>query len=192
MSSDTVTETQLARMRAGDRNAAAEFVMRFGPRIRRRIGSEIGHAMRRLIDSQEILSTVARRLDRCVSRGRLRATSPEELRGLVIAIARNALIEKGRVYNSLRAQEGEDGPLARAMLRRLSQKEHKQDGCELELDRALRSLTDPIDREILSMWLNGMPLVRIADVVGRSAQAVRQRWQDIREDLGRLYDAGGC
>lgn len=187
-----ITESQVARMRAGDREAAAEFVVRFGPRIRRRVSSKLGPHMRRLFDSQEILSTVARRLDRCVSNGQLRAVTAEELRGLVFAMAQNALIEKGRVHASLRAKEGDDGPVARAMLQRLSEEEHRPEGCALEIDRALRALEDPIDRQILSLWLNDVPQVHIAEVVGLAATAVRKRWQSIRERLRTHYDEGGC
>jgi len=139
-------DDMLMRMRAGDREAAAEFVSRFGPRIRRRIHGKLGPAMRRLFDSQEILSTLGRRLDVFVGSGSLRATSIEELWSLVFRIADNSLIEKARVFRSLEAKEGEDSPLAYKMLQRLKDAEvHDQDGPLIEIDLALRSLDDAID-----------------------------------------------
>src|SRR5690606_30935513 len=102
----------LERMRRGDRDAAAEFLVGYGPLIRRRIRGKLGAAMRRLFDSQEILSTVGRRLDAFVNAGRLEATTTPQLWGLVIRIAENALIEKARVVQSLKAREGEDSPFA--------------------------------------------------------------------------------
>ncbi len=63
----------LDRVRGGDREASAEFISRYGPRIRRRVRGKLSPAMRRLFDSQEILATVARRLDQMVASGERRA-----------------------------------------------------------------------------------------------------------------------
>lgn len=183
----------LMRMRAGDRAAAAAFLDRFGPRIRRRIHGKLGPAMRRLFDSQEILSTLGRRLDVCVGSGSLRASSLEELWSLVFRIADNSLIEKARVFRSLEAKEGEDSPLAYRVLQRLKEAESQdQDGPLIEIDRALRSLDDGIDRQILSLWLQGNQHVHIAESVGMTAAAVRKRWEKIRGHLRTQCEAGAC
>jgi DNA-directed RNA polymerase specialized sigma24 family protein len=183
----------LMRMRSGDREAAAEFLARFGPRVRRRIHGKLGPAMRRLFDSQEILSTLGRRLDICVGSGSLRAASMEELWSLVFRIADNSLIEKARVFRSLEAKEGEDSPLAYRVLQRLKDAEDQgQDGPLIEIDAALRSLEDGIDREILSLWLQGNQLAQIAALLGMSAPAVRKRWEKIRGRLRTLCEAGVC
>ncbi len=174
----------LARMRAGDREAAAVFTQLYGPRIRRRIHGKLGPAMRRLFDSQEILSTLGRRLDALVGSGRLEATAEPQLWSLVFRIADNALVEKARVFRGLQAKEGEESPLAQRMLARLRAAEHKDaDGVEIEIDRALRALDDPTDREILSLWLLGNQHEQIASCVGLAGTAVRKRWQKIREKL---------
>ena len=65
----------LQQMRAGDRGAAAVFVTRYGSRIRRRIRGKLSRAMRRIFDSQDILSTLGRRLDSFVHSGGVQATS---------------------------------------------------------------------------------------------------------------------
>ncbi|MFM9994440.1 MAG: hypothetical protein ACKVU4_01420, partial [Phycisphaerales bacterium] len=64
-------EALLQRMRRGDRAAAGEFVNRYGSRLLRRIRSKLSQPMRRVFDSVDILSTLARRLDRFVSSGQL-------------------------------------------------------------------------------------------------------------------------
>ena len=71
-------DTLIARMRAGDRAAAAAFITQYGDRVRRRVSGKLSPAMRRLFDSQEIMSTVARRLDHCVSGGELAAMAPDQ------------------------------------------------------------------------------------------------------------------
>src|SRR5438046_3107354 len=97
-------EALLTRMRAGDRTAAAEFVSRFAPRIRRRIRGKLNPAMRRLFDSQEIMSTLGRRLDAFIGSRQLNADSMNELWALLFRMADNSLIEKARVFRSLEAK----------------------------------------------------------------------------------------
>jgi DNA-directed RNA polymerase specialized sigma24 family protein len=177
-------EALLAKMRAGDRTAAAEFVSRFAPRIRRRIRGKLNPAMRRLFDSQEIMSTLGRRLDAFIGARRLNAESINQLWGLLIRMADNALIEKKRVFKSLEAKEGEDSPLAREIMERLRAGESHDPDCPLiEIDRALLSLGDGLDREILSLWLMGSGHVEIGAAVGLAPSSVRKRWERIRGQL---------
>src|SRR5215468_7302155 len=106
-------------MRAGDRTAAALFVERFAPQIRRRIRGKLNPAMRRLFDSQEILSTLGRRLDAFIGAGRLSGGSLNQLWSLPFRIADNSLIEKARVFRSREGKEGEDSSLAQRRASRL-------------------------------------------------------------------------
>lgn len=190
---DTDLTDLLERVRQGDREAGAAFIRKYGSRIRRRVRGKLSPAMRRLFDSQEILSTVARRLDALVATGQIHAVSDGQVWSLVFTIAENSLVEKARVYRGLRAKEGEDSALAERILARLreSEREHS-DGPELEIDRALRSLGDRVDREILSLWLMGRDASSIAIAVDMSPSAVRKRWERIREQLRDTYLHGGC
>ena len=61
-------ESLLRRMRNGDREAAAQFITRYEDRIRRRIRGKLNPSVRRLFDSQDIFSTIGRRLDQYVHR----------------------------------------------------------------------------------------------------------------------------
>lgn len=174
----------LVRMRAGDRSAAAEFIAVYGPQIRRRIRGKLGPTMRRLFDSQEILSTLGRRLDNFVHTKRLRADSVPELWALVLKIADNSLLEKARVYRALQRKEGEDSPFATQVLGRLREAETRDpEGPELEIAEAMSTLEDKVDREVLSLWLLGVPHIHIAETLGMEPPAVRKRWQAIRERL---------
>lgn len=171
----------LERMRAGDRNAAADFVQKFGPRIRRRVRSKLNPSMRRLFDSQEMLSTLARRLDLFVKEKRLQADNESRLWSLVLRISDNALIDKARLMRRLNTMEGPDGPMAKRFADRLRDAESsKQDGAIVELDEILQSLGDTRDRQILSMWLADQPHSLIAEELGMTAAAVRKRWQVIK------------
>lgn len=174
----------LARLRSGDREAAAVFIDHYGPMVRRRVRGKLGVAMRRLFDSQDILSTVSRRLDRYVHGGRVRALTEAELWKLVFRMVDAALIDKVRLVKRLQRAEREDSDFAGLLLNRLKGAESTfDDGMELELDRVFASITDPIDRQILSLWLRGHRHPTIASVVGLSHDACRQRWHAIRQRL---------
>lgn len=179
------------RMRTGDRQAAAEFMVEYGPLLRRRVRGKLGAAMRRLFDSQEILSTVGRRLDRYVRVGGLEAESPGQLLQLVFRMAEGAVIDKVRVFKRLERVEGEDSQFAQRFASRLEEADtDTPDGAVISLDAAMRSLTSDIDRQILTMWLNGTQHSVIAWDLGMTPAAVRQRWKTIRDRLKESLQFG--
>ncbi|MCI0362422.1 MAG: ECF-type sigma factor [Phycisphaerales bacterium] len=175
----------LLRMRGGDRGAAAEFVMRYGSRIRRRIRGKLGPSIRRLFDSLEILSTLGRRLDLYVMSGRLQASNEAQLWSLVGKMADRALIDKARVFKRLQAVEREDSQFAQALASRLRIVDGTQPmgGAELEIDNCLRALDDGVDRQILSLWLAGETHLTISEVVSIGPDAVYKRWERIKSQL---------
>jgi DNA-directed RNA polymerase specialized sigma24 family protein len=178
----------LPRMRSGDREAAAAFITRYGSRIRRRIQGKLSPAMRRIFDSQDILSTVGRRLDLYVRSGSLEANSENQLWKLLFKMANNAVVDKARVMRRLREVEDEDSPFAYAMLQKLNRAESRGlDAAEIEIETARNHLTDPVDRRILSLWLVGMPHAAIAEDVSMTAVNVRKRWQKIKERLQHRF-----
>ena len=171
----------LQRMRCGDREAAAEFVTKYGSRLRRRIRGKLSSRMRRIFDSLDILSTVGRRLDSYVRQGRLQAASQEQLWSLITRMANNAVLDKLRIVRKLQRAEADDSEFAIRMLQRLEQAERDRTrSVEEELDHVFDLLTDATDRQILSLWLMGTPHFEIARYVDLSADAVRHRWQEIK------------
>ncbi|TVQ59449.1 MAG: sigma-70 family RNA polymerase sigma factor [Phycisphaerales bacterium] len=180
-------EALLNRMRAGDRDAAAEFVTRYESRIRRRIRGKLGPAMRRLFDSQDILSTLGRRLDRFVRAERVEARTPDELWSLIMGMANNAVVDKARVYRRLRRVERDDAGFADLMLTRLNEGERARRDPEIDLEAAFDALKSEVDRQILTMWLTGSRHAHIANSVGLSPDAVRQRWQTIKSHLRERF-----
>ena len=179
------------RLREGDRVAAAEFVREYGDLIRRRIRGKLGSSMRRLFDSQDILSTVTRRLDRYVRSGRVRAVDEAQLWSLVFKIAEVAVVDRLRAFERLKAVEGEDSPVARELLTRMERAENTEPhGSELVLEQVYSTLSSPADRELLTLWLADTPMFRIAAALNTTPAAVRQRWQAVRTRLKRDLEAG--
>jgi DNA-directed RNA polymerase specialized sigma24 family protein len=182
----------LLRMRAGDREAAGAFVMRYGARIRRRVRGKLGPSMRRLFDSLDILSTLGRRLDVYVMDGRMQAADEMQLWNLVFGIADHALVDKARIYRRLLAIEGEDSEFAHQLSVRLRQAEDEDaEGVELEIEKCLLALKEPDDRRMLSLWLTGESLSSIADLFSILPATARKRWEKIKATLrDRLQPAG--
>lgn len=179
----------IERMRAGDRTAAAEFLTRYGSRVRRRIHGKLSQPMRRLFDSMEIMSTVARRLDQLICTGQLQATSEGQMMALLNQMVDHAVIDKARIFRKLQSVEGEDAQFARTLQRRLQDAEERApDGAAGLIEHALHLLDDTVDRAILSAWLAGTAHVETAMWLGLSADAVRQRWVSIRSRLRKAYE----
>ena len=174
----------LERMRDGDRTAAAVFITRYNSRIRRRIRGKLSSAMRRIFDSQDILSTLGRRLDHFVRCGRIEAVSVDQLWALIFRMANNAIVDKARVFRRLQEVESGDGRFAQSLSIRLRQAERQQEsGVEIEIGNVLNIFKDGTDKEILFLWLHGSNHRTIAEYVELKPAAVRKRWQKIKSVL---------
>ena len=169
-------------VRSGNREAGAEFLRRNHDVLRQRIRRRIRRVGRRLFDSQEILSTVVRRLDRMVSLGTVQALNPAALMGLLVQIAERSVVDKARVVDRIRRVEGEDSALADEMRKRLSEGDRAgPDAGEDVIAQVFEGLGGPREREILALWLRGCPLRSIAEQMGTQADTMRQQWAKIRK-----------
>ncbi len=179
--------TLLTRMRDHrDRDAVAEFIDVYGSRIRRRVRSKLSPGMRRIFDSLDVLSSLARRLDRVVARGQLRAMTEGQFMAFVHQVADNALVDQARLVQRLRRTEDPDGDIVRLMHDRLIERDERAAEPRIDTERLahlLRSIPDEEDRDIACMWMNGRSLAQIGRTVGLSPNAARQRWFQLRRTL---------
>ena len=167
------------RIRTGDREVIAAFVIRNGPVIRRRAAGRLGSRMRRLFDSQEILSTVLRRIDDYIKRGHLSVESEAQLMKLMLQMTSAAVVDKARISRRLERVEGPQ---------RQRRPESEEAGGEqtdpgVVVDEAFKAMDKEVDRDILWMWLSDVPQAVMADLLCESPEYVRKRWQRIRERL---------
>ena len=188
-SRDTDLEALLGRLRDGDRDAGADLLESYGARIRQRVRRRLSPRARRLFDSQEVLSTVARRLDRMIDERRVRAESPEELWGLLFRITDRSIVDKGRAFRRLRRAEGDDAPVAALMARRLAEPSETEGSGE-RLASIFESIESAEDRELLALWLRGLSHGAIASVLGLPEGTVRRRWHTLRVALRDRLEAG--
>ncbi len=171
------------------RTFVARFVMANGEQIRAIARRKLGRPSRRVTDSEDVLSSVLRRLDEMGARGTLRLRSERELWGLIEAIACNAAVSKVRMIERARNFLTEDGRYANQLLSRLNDCEG-DDEVTLLLLRMTASLRNPEDRQILTLMHRGANHRAIGSLLGTSEQASRQRWKRIREELCERFAKG--
>jgi hypothetical protein len=144
---------------------------------------------RQVCDSEEVVSSVLRRLDTMAMRGSFRPHSEAELWGLIRAIARNTAVSKTQLIERTRALICEEGDYAHLFLERLNACAG-DDEVTLLVQRMLLSLKDPIDRQLLVLVMRGAAHRAIGGLLGISEEASRRRWKDVRDDLVARFAQG--
>ena len=174
---------------AQTRAAIAAYVLEHKDRVRSIARNKLTRNTRRVFDSDEVLSSVLRRLDGMAVRGTLMPHSEAELWGLIEAIAQNTAVSKTRLIERARNMVTDDGPYAYELLKRLNACE-TDDEATLLVNRMLMSLPHGPDRQITVMFLRGATHRAIGDILGISEEASRQRWHRIRSELARRFQEG--
>lgn len=182
---ESLSQDELVALIAGnDRDAAAAFIARCAPIIRQRFRSHLSPALRRLLDSSDVISTVSRRLDQLVQRGGLQFVNERQLWGLINQLAKAAIVDKARALKRLREMEDPEGEWSRAFLVRVEHGEREsRDSFDETLGSVMDAAGDDRDRQVLAMWLQGAHFAQMGSVLGLDAGAVRQLWHRIRARL---------
>ncbi len=103
----------MQRVRSGEPAAAAEFVARYEPLIRRAIRVRgTGGRLQRVVDSEDLCQTVMRRFFENAGDGNVLADNPTTLLNWLLEVARNRLREQHR---HARAAKRGGGRLARSI-----------------------------------------------------------------------------
>jgi hypothetical protein len=171
------------------RTFVARYCLANAERIRAIARRKIPQRSRAVTDSEDVLSSVLRRLDEMGERGTLRLDSESELWGLIEAIACNTAVSKVRMIERARNLLTEDADYANELLRRL-QGCPGDDEAMLLLLRMTASIKSPSDRQILTLMHRGASHRAIGDLMGFSEQASRQRWKRIRDELCAKFREG--
>jgi len=164
------------------RTSLARFVRDLEPEIRRVARRRLPDPGKSVYDSEDVLSTVLRRIDRLMFEGRLELRSEPELRGLILRVAECASIDRARLTELSRMRLIEDGDFARGLLQSL-------DRCASDDDAAVMlyemdcSLCVPKDRHLFWLRLRGASHRLIAKELGITEEACRQRWAQVRREL---------
>lgn len=166
----------------GDRSALAAFVMAHEGTIRGIARRKLTRRTRAVFDSDDVLATVLRRIDGLAERHGIRATSEGEIVSLILTIAENAANSKSRLIELARARLVEDREFSLLLVERLNACADNEDASEFIL-RMYASLSDSDARVLFLLRMRGIEHRVVAQMLGISAEACRQRWKKIRDDL---------
>lgn len=170
----------LSRVRLGDRAAAAELFTRYSGLIRQRCRQRMRPGLRAVTDSEDVWSTVTRRFDALMVKGGVTVASAREFWVLVATLTERAIVDRARVLARLDRARGEDEPFASRLRERMSA---RAGFSEAELEGLVGAVEDPIDRDVVRLWLADRSHGEIGAALGLSEGAVRSRWHQIRRVL---------
>lgn len=157
------------------RAQAAYLIERQRMGLHARIHRLLSDDARKLTDTEDILSTVRRRVDRIIYEGRLSAASNEQFYSLVHSVVERAILEKIRMGRRARLREQAAGAV-----RLRSLVESRGSEAISLTERIGRVLTDPVDRELVLLRGRGLSFEMIAESMKMQPAAVRKRWSRIR------------
>lgn len=170
-------EAVRADLRPVPRKELAEYLDQHRDEIRQAVRKKLNRVTRVVCDSEEIASSVIRRLDELAHEGRLRPANDTELWGLIHTIAVNAAItatRKESLRGFLRTDIDPD-----QITCRYTRDEPLDEDDRGALESAAFQLKDSTDRQMVLMRIRGASHKVIAATLGISHDAARQRWSQV-------------
>ncbi len=131
-----------------------------------------------MANTDEIMSTAWRRVDKAIASGRLEAKSDEQFFAFVHGVIRRAILEKARAGRRMTKREQ-----VAHVLREQIRKPDSQDKSDklLKVYRLGEMIRNPVDREIILLKGRGHSYPVIAELMKMDPAAVRMRWTRIRK-----------
>jgi RNA polymerase sigma-70 factor (ECF subfamily) len=178
-------QSLIARVRAGDEQAAADLVRRYEPAIRRAARVRlVDTRLNRLLDSMDICQSVMASFFVRAALGQFELETPDQLLKLLATMTRNKLVGqvKGhgaarRDFRRVEAAQGDRNDDTDAGPERIAGQDPtpSRDVAARELlDEALRRLS-PEERRILDCREQGGQWAQVAAELGSSPEAIRKR-----------------
>jgi RNA polymerase sigma-70 factor (ECF subfamily) len=186
MDHDTFTDL-LARVRAGEEQAAAEVVRLYEREIRREVRLRLRDSrLRRLFDSMDICQSVLASLFGCLAEGKYQVERPDQLLKLLVGMTRNKLAFQVRKQ---RAGRRDHRRLEGVELDQLAAAGDSPsclaEGRDL-LEEVRRRLTD-LERRLLELRTQGRDWGQIAAELGGTADACRMQYARSLRRLAREF-----
>lgn len=188
MSEEEAFRALIVRIRAGDREAAAELIQQYEPEIRRLIRLHLNHSgLRRNFDSGDIFQSVFLHFYVNVIGDQLDFTEPTQLLRLLATMVRNRIIDHAR-RRTIRTQDAgsdlwnniaDSGASPSDAVTR-----------EETLQLVLRRLT-PQERDLVRKRGEGRSWQELADEYGTTPDALRKRLAKALELVRQELDPHG-
>ncbi len=176
MPDDPAFAEMIRRVRAGDDGAAAQLVARFEPAIRRSIRLRLHPQLRRACDSMDICQAVMCSFFVRAVAGQYEVDTPEQLLGLLAAMARNKLAklvrhEQAECRDQRRAEAGAADERELAGVEATPSRHLAAREMLAEVQRRL----GPEERRLLELRQQGLDWPAVAAAVGGTAETLRKR-----------------
>lgn len=179
----------VSRVRGGDREALAQFILQHEHLIRARFRDGLASAGSRLNDTSDFVATIARRflgVFSCSIASRL-----ADADSLAHTLQR-IMIEAAKDYTRTASAERQNGRGGLAVQAEVKSREAAPITTGPELLAETDASLAPVDRQILRLRAEGSQHRTIADALGMSVAAVRMRWSRITSKLkGKTGSSGG-
>jgi RNA polymerase sigma-70 factor (ECF subfamily) len=177
MAEESTFSEFLARIRAGDEQAAAELVRRYESAIRVEVRMRLADSrLRRVLDSMDILQSVLASFFVRVAAGQYDLERPEQLVGLLVTIARNKVAYQARRQQAQRRDQRREVTA--------DPQDHEPAGAGpspsrvasgRELLAELRRRLTPEELRVADLRGEGRPWAEIAAALGGTAQSRRKQ-----------------
>jgi RNA polymerase sigma-70 factor (ECF subfamily) len=180
----------LARVRAGDEQAAAELVSQYEGIIRRRARRLLGPALRVHLDSVDIAQSVNRTLLIGLRRAAFAVSTPQELTRLALILVRRKVARHWRKRRRELVPRGAEvgHPAPPAAVRVGQFQAANSDRVEFEeMARLMLDKLDGLDRQLVELRLEGYTTADAARKLKVSPAFLRSRLSRLRK---RLWDNG--
>lgn len=175
---DSLGDEELVHLiRNGDREAAAEFVLRYRMYLVRRIRGMLSQSARPLSETEDVFSSVARRLDHAVMTESIRAENVDQLLAYLFRTSDNTchvLWRKGRRGNNASTK-------AHPIQDQVTEFDDQSELIET-IEKHSRA-GDHIDESMLLLRARGHTFARIANALSLSPDLIRQRWHRMRKRI---------
>jgi hypothetical protein len=163
----------------------AAFLLERADEIRAVARRKLTNVARSSFDSEDVLSSVVRRMDKLFHDGRLQVATRDELWRLVQAVTSNRAVSFTRLRERMKQLGAEGGAYEQHLANVFSTCE-SDDEAILTLYQVAARLAQPADRQLFLLRARGANHRAAAAVLGTSEEAARQRWASVRRQISEI------
>lgn len=168
------------------RELLAEYVLANEGLIRQQARRKLAAWSRQSQDSEDVLSSVLRRVDLLAAQGRFWANDANDIMALILTVTRNTAVTKVRLATQAKRLLADGGKYMTALREHVNRCQGDDEAAIL-VSRMLLSLDNADQRQYLELRLRGATHRAAAQVLGISDEAARQRWGVIVKNLRVLF-----
>ncbi|MCB9845679.1 MAG: sigma-70 family RNA polymerase sigma factor [Phycisphaeraceae bacterium] len=168
------------------REELASFVLERREQIRAIARAKLPRGVRSVFDSEDVVSTVLRRVDGMIQSGALRARTFMELESLIGVVAENVSITKSRLVEIARHRRLDNESIWEMLEHRAERCAGNEEAAGL-LFKMLGSLDGADQRQMFLLRFRGASHRVVARQLGIAEDACRKRWSTVCQSLNERF-----